>query len=75
MCEAFDWFRSYQGGVYHSDHAVKGYLLSAFASKSVVPCQLYPLKLDNLTCFRRDVFEDGGRLIISHGYAIASFIY
>ncbi|GLB37675.1 putative 2OG-Fe(II) oxygenase superfamily protein [Lyophyllum shimeji] len=32
VCESFDWFRSYQGGVYHvRDHA-KGYLLSAFSS-------------------------------------------
>ncbi|KAF5321419.1 hypothetical protein D9619_001446 [Psilocybe cf. subviscida] len=30
VCEAFDWFRSYQGGVYHVDDYVKGYLLSGF---------------------------------------------
>ncbi|TFK68699.1 hypothetical protein BDN72DRAFT_768985 [Pluteus cervinus] len=30
LCESFDWFRSYQGGVYHANNAVKGYLLSAF---------------------------------------------
>ncbi|KAF8160743.1 hypothetical protein B0H34DRAFT_697920 [Crassisporium funariophilum] len=48
VCEAFDWFRSYQGGVYHARNVAKGYLLSAFAS-------------------RRDKFEHGGRLIISHG--------
>ncbi|KAH9942478.1 uncharacterized protein BXZ73DRAFT_97887 [Epithele typhae] len=32
VCEAFDWFRSYQGGVYFADNIVKGYLLSAFSS-------------------------------------------
>jgi len=35
ICEAFDWFRSYQGGVYHVDDFVKGYLLSGFPSRSV----------------------------------------
>ncbi|KAF9529247.1 hypothetical protein CPB83DRAFT_273364 [Crepidotus variabilis] len=48
ICEGFDWFRSYQGGVYHVDNAVKGYMLGGFAA-------------------RRDVFEHGGRFIISHG--------
>ncbi|KAF8813860.1 hypothetical protein BYT27DRAFT_7334882 [Phlegmacium glaucopus] len=48
VCETFDWFRSYQGGVYFAHNMVKGYLLSAFSSK-------------------RDRFEHGGRLIISHG--------
>ncbi|TFK44332.1 hypothetical protein BDQ12DRAFT_730402 [Crucibulum laeve] len=33
VCETFDWFRSYQGGVYFSHDVVKGYLLSAFASR------------------------------------------
>lgn len=33
VCESFDWFRSYQSGVYHSRGVVKGYLLSAFASR------------------------------------------
>ncbi|KAF8070689.1 hypothetical protein FPV67DRAFT_1036975 [Lyophyllum atratum] len=32
VCESFDWFRSYQGGVYHVRDFVKGYLLSAFSS-------------------------------------------
>ncbi|KII92770.1 hypothetical protein PLICRDRAFT_155572 [Plicaturopsis crispa FD-325 SS-3] len=32
VCESFEWFRSYQGGVYFSNNVVKGYLLSAFAS-------------------------------------------
>ncbi|KAF5380607.1 hypothetical protein D9615_004639 [Tricholomella constricta] len=32
VCESFDWFRSYQGGVYHVHDFVKGYLLSAFSS-------------------------------------------
>ncbi|GBE81144.1 hypothetical protein SCP_0308700 [Sparassis crispa] len=32
VCEAFDWFRSYQGGVYFLKDMVKGYLLSAFSS-------------------------------------------
>ncbi|KZT10706.1 uncharacterized protein LAESUDRAFT_721073 [Laetiporus sulphureus 93-53] len=32
VCESFDWFRSYQGGVYYIRDMVKGYLLSAFSS-------------------------------------------
>ncbi|OSD07106.1 hypothetical protein PYCCODRAFT_796026 [Trametes coccinea BRFM310] len=32
LCESFDWFRSYQGGVYFNNDMVKGYLLSAFSS-------------------------------------------
>ncbi|KAF4621319.1 hypothetical protein D9613_000489 [Agrocybe pediades] len=48
ICESFDWFRSYQGGVYHANNAVKGYLLGGFPSS-------------------RDIFEHGGRFIISHG--------
>ncbi|KAI0369686.1 hypothetical protein BV20DRAFT_945550 [Pilatotrama ljubarskyi] len=32
VCESFDWFRSYQGGVYYNNDMVKGYLLSAFSS-------------------------------------------
>lgn len=32
VCESFDWFRSYQGGVYHARNAVRGYLLSAFSA-------------------------------------------
>lgn len=36
VCETFDWFRSYQGGVYFAHNTVKGYLLSAFSSKYVV---------------------------------------
>ncbi|KAI8993885.1 hypothetical protein BD414DRAFT_480733 [Trametes punicea] len=32
VCESFDWFRSYQGGVYYVNDMVKGYLLSAFSS-------------------------------------------
>ncbi|KAF8650406.1 hypothetical protein AX16_005213 [Volvariella volvacea WC 439] len=32
ICEGFDWFRSYQGGVYYANNVVRGYLLSAFAS-------------------------------------------
>ncbi|KDR75145.1 hypothetical protein GALMADRAFT_122759 [Galerina marginata CBS 339.88] len=48
LCESFDWFRSYQGGVYHAHNVAKGYLLSAFPSS-------------------RDIFEHGGKLIISHG--------
>ncbi|KAI0949242.1 hypothetical protein AcW1_008912 [Taiwanofungus camphoratus] len=32
VCESFDWFRSYQGGVYFLKDMVKGYLLSAFSS-------------------------------------------
>jgi hypothetical protein len=35
VCETFDWFRSYQGGVYFAHNTVKGYLLSAFSSKCV----------------------------------------
>ncbi|KAH9839293.1 uncharacterized protein C8Q71DRAFT_704302 [Rhodofomes roseus] len=30
VCEAFEWFRSYQGGVYFLKDMVKGYLLSGF---------------------------------------------
>ncbi|KAK0192736.1 hypothetical protein F5146DRAFT_927382 [Armillaria mellea] len=33
VCETWDWFRSYQGGVYFSQNKAKGYLLSAFSSK------------------------------------------
>jgi hypothetical protein len=33
VCESFDWFRSYQSGVYFSGNTVKGYLLSAFSSR------------------------------------------
>ncbi|KAF9478806.1 hypothetical protein BDN70DRAFT_859395 [Pholiota conissans] len=32
VCESFDWFRSYQGGVYFSREMSKGYLLSGFPS-------------------------------------------
>ncbi|KAG5735780.1 hypothetical protein E4T56_gene7845, partial [Termitomyces sp. T112] len=32
VCESFDWFRSYQGGVYFTNDHAKGYLLSAFSS-------------------------------------------
>ncbi|KAF8904412.1 hypothetical protein CPB84DRAFT_1677444 [Gymnopilus junonius] len=48
ICESFDWFRSYQGGVYFAHDVAKGYLLGAFPAT-------------------RDMFEHGGRLIISHG--------
>ncbi|KAJ7509581.1 hypothetical protein B0H11DRAFT_1252644 [Mycena galericulata] len=33
VCESFDWFRSYQGGVYQHDGTVKGYFLSAFSAQ------------------------------------------
>ncbi|TEB38335.1 hypothetical protein FA13DRAFT_1621066 [Coprinellus micaceus] len=33
VCESFEWFRSYQGGVYFSHDTVRGYLLSAFGAK------------------------------------------
>ncbi|THH15639.1 hypothetical protein EW146_g4864 [Bondarzewia mesenterica] len=33
LCESFDWFRSYQGGVYTIHDVAKGYLLSAFSSR------------------------------------------
>ncbi|KAG7448720.1 uncharacterized protein BT62DRAFT_929814 [Guyanagaster necrorhizus] len=33
VCETWDWFRSYQGGVYFNQNEAKGYLLSAFSSK------------------------------------------
>ncbi|ESK96652.1 hypothetical protein Moror_6872 [Moniliophthora roreri MCA 2997] len=39
VCESFDWFRSYQGGVYFRDDQVKGYLLGGFASKRDILCQ------------------------------------
>ncbi|OCH87040.1 hypothetical protein OBBRIDRAFT_837689 [Obba rivulosa] len=32
VCESFNWFRSYQGGVYFVKDIVRGYLLSAFSS-------------------------------------------
>ncbi|KAF5370626.1 hypothetical protein D9758_001831 [Tetrapyrgos nigripes] len=33
VCESFEWFRSYQGGVYYSNSLVKGYLLGAFPAE------------------------------------------
>ncbi|KAJ4468124.1 hypothetical protein J3R30DRAFT_3346674 [Lentinula aciculospora] len=33
VCESFDWFRSYQGGVYFANNVTKGYLLSGFPAK------------------------------------------
>ena len=33
LCESFEWFRSYHSGVYFTGGYVKGYLLSAFASR------------------------------------------
>ncbi|KAH6913886.1 hypothetical protein BKA70DRAFT_1557921 [Coprinopsis sp. MPI-PUGE-AT-0042] len=33
VCESFEWFRSYQGGVYFINDIAKGYLLSAFGAK------------------------------------------
>ncbi|KAF9452750.1 hypothetical protein P691DRAFT_756135 [Macrolepiota fuliginosa MF-IS2] len=33
VCESFDWFRSYQGGVYHARNVARGYLLSAFSAR------------------------------------------
>ncbi|GJE97772.1 hypothetical protein PsYK624_139930 [Phanerochaete sordida] len=48
VCESFDWFRSYQGGVYFVKDIVKGYLLGGFSAS-------------------RDLFHNGGQLIISHG--------
>ncbi|TFK26504.1 hypothetical protein FA15DRAFT_667393 [Coprinopsis marcescibilis] len=33
VCETFDWFRSYQGGVYFTKEIVKGYLLGGFGAK------------------------------------------
>ncbi|CAL1707262.1 unnamed protein product [Somion occarium] len=39
VCESFDWFRSYQGGVYFVKDMAKGYLLSAFsASRDAFRC-------------------------------------
>ncbi|KAF8502150.1 hypothetical protein F5888DRAFT_1608345 [Russula emetica] len=32
VCETLDYFRSYQGGVYHTNDIVKGYLLGAHSS-------------------------------------------
>ncbi|KAF7793923.1 hypothetical protein EIP86_005045 [Pleurotus ostreatoroseus] len=32
VCESFDWFRSYQGGVYFVKGYVKGYLLGGFSA-------------------------------------------
>ncbi|KAF6760318.1 hypothetical protein DFP72DRAFT_843792 [Ephemerocybe angulata] len=59
VCETFEWFRSYQGGVYFSNDIVKGYLLSAFGAKT----------------HRRDVFKHDGRLIISHGGGRAESVH
>jgi hypothetical protein len=36
ICETFEWFRSYQSGVYHVNGLVKGYLLSSFGSRCVI---------------------------------------
>ncbi|KAH9485560.1 hypothetical protein JR316_0002470 [Psilocybe cubensis] len=33
ICESFDWFRSYQGGVYHAHNVAKGYLLGGFPAR------------------------------------------
>ncbi|KAJ7352130.1 hypothetical protein DFH08DRAFT_858004 [Mycena albidolilacea] len=33
VCESFEWFRSYQGGVYRNHGTVKGYFLSAFSAQ------------------------------------------
>ncbi|KAJ7760653.1 hypothetical protein DFH07DRAFT_816306 [Mycena maculata] len=33
VCESFEWFRSYQGGVYQNNRTVKGYFLSAFSAQ------------------------------------------
>ncbi|KAE9411196.1 hypothetical protein BT96DRAFT_804132, partial [Gymnopus androsaceus JB14] len=33
VCESFDLFRSYQGGVYFANNVTKGYLLSGFPAK------------------------------------------
>ncbi|KAJ6582334.1 hypothetical protein B0H19DRAFT_1118091 [Mycena capillaripes] len=33
VCEALEWFRSYQGGVYQNKGTVKGYFLSAFSAQ------------------------------------------
>ncbi|EAU91450.2 hypothetical protein CC1G_01939 [Coprinopsis cinerea okayama7 len=33
VCETFEWFRSYQGGVYFSNDIVKGYMLGGFGAK------------------------------------------
>jgi hypothetical protein len=36
ICESFGWFRSYQGGVYHTREIVKGYLLGGFSARSYI---------------------------------------
>ncbi|KAJ3733588.1 hypothetical protein DFJ43DRAFT_995109 [Lentinula guzmanii] len=33
VCESFEWFRSYQSGVYFANNVTKGYLLSGFPAK------------------------------------------
>ncbi|KAJ7097191.1 hypothetical protein B0H15DRAFT_773342 [Mycena belliarum] len=39
VCESFEWFRSYQGGVYQNNGTVKGYFLSAFsANRDIFAC-------------------------------------
>ncbi len=70
VCESFDWFRSYQGGVYHVNEMARGYLLSGFPSRYVVQTLRLaaPGDCSLLYFYSRDRFEHGGKLIISHGY-------
>ena len=35
VCESFNKFRSYQGGVYFRKNLVEGYLLGGFSARSV----------------------------------------
>ncbi|KAJ7752927.1 hypothetical protein B0H16DRAFT_1545390 [Mycena metata] len=49
MCESFEWFRSYQGGVYQNDGTVKGYLMSGF-----------PAQRDCFECGGKLIISHGG---------------
>ncbi|KAJ7486476.1 hypothetical protein FB451DRAFT_1026883 [Mycena latifolia] len=49
VCESFEWFRSYQGGIYQNNGTVKGHFLSAF-----------PAKQDMFACVGNIVISHGG---------------
>ncbi|KAJ7181183.1 hypothetical protein C8R46DRAFT_598816 [Mycena filopes] len=49
VCESFEWFRSYQGGVYQNNGTVKGYLLSG-----------YPAQRDCFECDGKLIISHGG---------------
>ncbi|KAJ7103828.1 hypothetical protein C8R44DRAFT_808235 [Mycena epipterygia] len=49
VCESFEWFRSYQGGVYQNDGTVRGYFLSAYSAKR-----------DHFACGGKIIISHGG---------------